>query len=136
MAITSNNDIARAIYLATLGKTGSEQSDVIRKVVNFLSKKRLLSKSEDILARLSKIINQEEGRIIAKVTSPEKLDSKMRVHLEQELKKRYKANEVVLVENLNKELLGGIKVEVNDEVIDLSIKNRIAKLQEHLIKSA
>ncbi len=134
MAATSNNDIARAIYLATRGKAGVEQSDVLRKVVNFLSRKRLLSKSDEILSRLDKMINQEEGRVIAKVSSPEKLDSRMKTHLEQELKKRYRANEIVLREIFNKELIGGIKVEVNDEIIDLSIKNRIGKLQAYLIK--
>ncbi len=136
MAAISNNDIARAIHLTIGGKSGGEQSVAVGQIIKFLSKRRLLSKTPDILSRLSKIINQEEGRIVAKVSSPEKLDSKMRTHLEQALKKRYSAKEVILAETLNKELLGGIKIEVNDEVIDLSIKNRIGKLQAYLIQTA
>ena len=73
---------------------------------------------------------------MAKVWSVEKLDHKTKLHLEHALKKRYSAEHVVLSENIDPKLLGGIKVEVNNEVIDLSIKNKIEKLQEHLIKSA
>ena len=95
-----------------------------------------MSKSRDILSILDKMINQEEGRVIAHVSSAEKLDPKMKIDIEESLKKRYKANEVIIAETLNKELLGGIKIEVNDEVIDLSIKSRIEKLQTYLTKSA
>ena len=41
----------------------------------------------------------------------------------------------MLVESLDSKLLGGLKVEVNNEIIDLSIKNKIGKLQKYLTKS-
>ena len=39
------------------------------------------------------------------------------------------------LENLNEKLLGGFKIEVNNELIDLTLKNKIYRLQEHLIRS-
>ena len=135
MALISNNDIARSIYLMSKDKSQSERVVLSEKVVKFLSRRRLLSKSGDILSRLQKIVNEDEGRIVAKVSSIEKLSHARKTNLEHDLKKRYFAKHVILEENINTELIGGIKVEVNDEVIDLSIKNRIQKLQEHLTKS-
>jgi len=135
MAVLSHNDIARAIYLMSKGKSDAEQSGISSKVVKFLSRRRLLSQAPHILTQLSKIMNQEEGRIVAKVSSVEVLNSQTKVSLEQSLKKRYGAKEVVLKESLDPKLLGGIRVEVNSEVIDLSMKNRIEKLQEYLKKS-
>jgi F-type H+-transporting ATPase subunit delta len=132
MAVTSNNDIARAIYLMFKDKSSSEQKNISEKVVKFLFKKRLLSKAPEILLRLKKIINGEEGRIEVKVSSPEALNHQTKIHLEQVLKKRYLVKEVVFVENIDKKLLGGIKIEVNDEVVDLSVKNKIEKLKEYL----
>ena len=133
MTTISNNDIARTIYMMSKDQ---EQADVSKNVVKFLFRKRLLSKSPEILSQLRKIINKEEGRIVAKVSSVERLDSKMKIDLEHALKKRYSAKEVVFAESINEKLLGGVKIEVNNEVIDLSVKNKIQKLQEHLIKSA
>lgn len=136
MAAISNNDIARAIYLATKDKSHAEQSALLPKVVQFLRRRRLMSKAPEILRSLKSIINQAEGRIEARVLSVEKIDHKLKTHLEHTLKKRYRAQELVLHEVSDQKLLGGIKVEVNDEVIDLSIKNRIEKLQEYLTRPA
>ena len=136
MTIISNNNIARAIYLATEGKNDAEQSLIFPKVIQFLFRRRLLSKAPDILLHLNKIINGEEGRIVAKISSRDNLNEKIKRELAHALTKRYSAKEVVLSEVLDKKLLGGFKVEINDEVIDLTIKNKIGKLQEYLISSA
>ncbi|OGI68483.1 ATP synthase F1 subunit delta [Candidatus Nomurabacteria bacterium RIFCSPHIGHO2_01_FULL_42_15] len=132
MTVISNNDIARAIYSGAKEKHGHELSLYQKNVVNFLFRKRLLSKAPEILSQLRKIINKEEGRIIAKVSSVEKLSHKIKEDLTHSLKKRYSAKEVILEEKLDEKLIGGIKLEVNNEVIDLSVKNKIGKLQEHL----
>ena len=134
MTTTSNNDIARAIYLMFKDKSSSEQKNISEKVVKFLFRRRLLSKAPDILSRLKKIINNADGRLEVKISSVEALSHQVKTHLEQPLKKRYLVKEVVLKEYIDKKLLGGLKIEVNDEVIDLSIKNKIEKLQEYLIK--
>jgi F-type H+-transporting ATPase subunit delta len=134
MATLSNNDIARAIYLVSRDKTNTELHDIDKKVVKFLARRRLLSKSRDILERLSKIINYENERIVVKVSSPKKLKEESKKELTLLLKKRYGAREIVLVETLDEKLLGGIRVEVNDEIIDLTVKNKIKKLQEHLTR--
>ncbi len=135
MTVISNNNIARAIYLASKDKPHAEHSVFFKNVVNFLSRKRLLSKAPDILARLDKIINEDKGVIVAKVTSVEKINDDTNKEIAQILARRYSGKEIDLEENLDEKLIGGYKIEVNDEVIDLTIKNRIAKLQAYLTKS-
>ena len=130
MATLSNNNIAQAIYLAS--KTEGRSEQFFSNVVRFLFRRRLLSKAPDILLRLNKIINDKEGRVVAKVSSRSNLNEKMKEELVHALAKRYAAKEIVLDEHLDEKLLGGFKVEVGDEVIDLTIKNRIGKLQEYL----
>jgi len=134
MATISNNDIARAIYLSAKDISTSEQSVLFPKITQFLYRKRLLSQAPDILARLDKIINKEDERIIIKISSKEPLHENIKKEITHILKERYSAQKVILVENLDEKLLGGFKLEVNDEVIDLTIKNKIGKLQEYLTK--
>ena len=136
MTIISNNNIAHAIYSATKGKNDAEQSLIFPKVIQFLFRRRLLSKAPDILLHLNKVINGEEGKIVAKISSRDNLNEKIKRELAHALTKRYSAKEVVLSEVLDEKLLGGFKVEINNEVIDLTIKNKIGKLQEYLISSA
>ena len=128
-----NNDIARAIYLSLKDKTGDGLSVAFKSVVEFLARKRLLSKAKDILAHLSNIINKENGVLEAHVTSAHKLEEKAKQELANYLKKRYSAREVILAETHDKRLLGGVRVEANYEVIDNTVKNKILALQTHLI---
>lgn len=132
MTAVSSKNIAHAIYLASKDKSHEEQSLVVKKTLQFLIKKRLLSKTKDILSHLKKIINEHEGVIEAKVYSSEKINEKTSSGLTQALIKRYSVREVRLVEILDKKLIGGLKIEVNNEIIDLTLKNRMKKLQEHL----
>jgi F-type H+-transporting ATPase subunit delta len=133
MAI-SHKDIARSIYEGSKDHQGDESS-YYKDVVRFLNKRRLLSKSPSILAHLKKIINTEQGILEAKVSTAVRLGATERYSLIQELKTRYKAKDVVLQEVINESLLGGMRVEVGDEVIDLSTKGKILKLQTYLMRS-
>lgn len=132
MAVISNNDIAQALYSSIKGKTGDDYAQSLKNATNFLYKKKLLSKSGAIMDALAKIIDKEEHRIAAKITSTEPLTEATRTHLASSLKERYKADKVVFNERIDPRLLGGLKVEVGDEVIDLSIANKLKKLQKHL----
>ena len=132
MAAISNNDIARAIYMVIKDKNSADQPPVVKKIVHFLARRHLLGRTTPILLQLRKIIDTEENRTIVKVSSAGKLGERTVTHLAEILKKRYSTNKIALVESIDKGLLGGIRLEVNDEVIDLSIKRKITKLQEYL----
>jgi F-type H+-transporting ATPase subunit delta len=135
MTAISNKNIAEAIYLTTEGGSHLEQPLIFKKVIQFLVKRRLLRKAPDILLHLNKIINDREGRVIAKVSSKNNLSGRIKQELTHLLAKHYSAKEITLVSNLDEKLLGGFKIEVNDEVIDLTIKNKISKLEEYLTKN-
>ncbi len=135
MTKISNNDIARAIYLSSKDKSTHELVIHNRNVLNFLYRKHLLSRSNNILAKLEEIINRENHIQIVRLKTREKLKEHTRHLLESFLKKRYKAEEIVFKENINDEWLGGVRIEAGDEIIDLTVKNKIKKLQEHLIRS-
>jgi|SRR3989344_5665977 len=134
MAKISYNSIARAIYLAAKDKHGGERATVMHRAVDMLYRKGLLSKAPEILSELEKIANLDDGRIVAKVSSATRLANITKSHLADSLKKRYKAQHVVLDEAINENLLGGFRIEVNNEVIDLSARNKINTLQAYLTK--
>ncbi len=133
MATISNKEIANAIFKATEGKTGRELHGTILNIVSFLNKKRLISKSASILTDLRKIVNKKEGIVEVKLTYAGKLTRDAKHHIEHALKKRYKARDVILHDSIDESLVGGFRIEAEDEVIDLSIKERVNKLKEHLI---
>lgn len=133
MATISINNIARAIYESSIGKDGAELDVVTKKAVDLISKKHLMSKSKEILNQLEKIVDKHEEVIRAKISSKIKLDKKITDEIDDFIKKRYKAKNTVLEFIIDEKLLGGIKIEVGDEIIDTTLKNKIKKLQNYLI---
>lgn len=135
MAKLSHNEIAQSIYLLTKDKSGKELKEVLEKVVSFMERKRLLGKSEAIMSSLQKIIYKKEGIVEVGVRSVKGLSNHAKHELKDGLEKRYHAKEIIWKEGIDESLLGGVRIEVDDEVIDLTLKNKVAKLQEHLTRT-
>jgi F-type H+-transporting ATPase subunit delta len=51
-----------------------------------------------------------------------------------ELKKIYQKNSVIFEERIDMRLIGGFRLEIGEEIIDLSISNKLQKLQKYLTK--
>jgi F-type H+-transporting ATPase subunit delta len=133
MATISINNLARAIYESSKDKDGAELDAVMKNAVSIISKKHLLSKSKEIITQLEKIADKNDGVIRAKISSKIKLEQKAVTEIEDFIKKRYKAQNTVLEFQIDEKLLGGIKIEIGDEIIDTTLKNKIKKLQNYLI---
>lgn len=134
MKIRSTKTVAEAIYQATRGKSGAELTHAVRNSLEFMDKNQLLSKKNEILAHLEMIIDTDEKVVRAKVMSADVLSKKMIEELEESLKKRYKAKSIEIDVEKDESLINGIKIEVQDEVIDLTLRNQLHQLQEYLIK--
>ncbi|HEU0085932.1 MAG TPA: ATP synthase F1 subunit delta [Candidatus Paceibacterota bacterium] len=134
MKSTAYNDLALAIYETLEGKKGEEFGRAMKDVVRFLAKRRLLREARNILAKVEKIANEKEGILKARISSATPLPEESKRLLREMLKKKYLANEVELLESQNKDLLGGFRIEANDEVLDNTIRGKIKKLERQLIK--
>lgn len=133
MATISTNNLARAIYESSIGKDGVEVDIIAQKSVDLISKKHLMSKSKEILTLLEKIVDEKDEVVRAKISSRVKLDKKIIDEIEYFIKKKYKAKNTLLEFKINEALLGGIKIEIGDEIIDGTLKNRVKQLQDYLI---
>jgi len=133
MATISVNNIASAIYESSQGKDGAELDIVMKKAVNLISKKHLMSKSKEILNQLERIIDKKDGVVRAKISSRIKIDKKITDEIEDFIKKRYQVKHTVLEFTVDEKLLGGMRIEIGDEIIDMTTRNKIKKLQNYLI---
>lgn len=134
MATISNNNIAEAIYFLSKDKNEKDISILIDNVIKFLIRKRLLSKSKDILNQLEKISNKEEGIVIVRLKSSKRLNENIRNEIQRIIQNKYNAQNVILKEEIDESVLGGFKLEIKDEIIDLTVSNKLKKLQEYLIR--
>jgi F0F1-type ATP synthase delta subunit len=123
MATISIKNLSKAIYESSYNKEGIELDKTIEKAVELISRKHLMGKSKEIIKELEKIIDKEEKIIRAKVSSKNKINDKSISEIENFIKKKYKTENTIVEYQIDKELLGGIKIEVGDEIIDTTLKN-------------
>ena len=135
MASISIKNLAHAIYDSSLDKEGIELDSIVEKSVIFIRDKNLLGKKKEILEELENIINKKNGIIKARISSSEKLNEVNRKEVEDFIKKKYKANEVIMEQETNPKLLGGIKIEIGDDIIDTTLSNKIHQLKNYLNKN-
>lgn len=132
MAKISPKNIAEAIYSATEGKSGSGLDAVVKRSAQMLRDKRMLGKSEEVLGALRDIVDKNTGIVRAKVITAKVMPLGERKKLEGEIKEKYKAQKVVSEFFEKAELLGGVRVEVGDEVLDNTYKNKLQQLEKFL----
>ncbi|HTE48691.1 MAG TPA: F0F1 ATP synthase subunit delta [Candidatus Paceibacterota bacterium] len=135
MSKISPKNIAEAIYKATEGKSGVVLAEILHRGAQMIQNKRMIGKSDEILKTLQNIQDIETGTVRAKVTTAKKISHEERNKIEHEVKEKYKGKSVVSEFFEKEELLGGMRVEVGDEVLDTSYKSALMKLKDFLIQA-
>ncbi len=133
MSNVSIKNIAEAIYESSQDKKDEDLSNILKNAVNLIHKKHLINKSREILLELDKIINKKEERAKAIISLKTEIDKNLQEEIEDFIKNRYKIKKVTLEFNIDKKLLGGMKIQVGDEIIDTTYKNKLKKLENYLI---
>jgi F0F1-type ATP synthase delta subunit len=135
MATISIKNIAQAIYESSREKDEASLNILMKDVVSLINKKRLITKSDKILKALEKIIDSENNVTRVKMSSHSKLEDKDKKGIEEFIKKKYKSKEVELSIMEDKNLLGGIKIEIGDEILNMTLSNKVQKLQNYLTEN-
>lgn len=134
MSKISPKDIAKAVYEATEGKSGAMLKGTLERGVKMIHNKRMMNRSNDILKALQNIFDKKTGTVRMKVTTAKKIGNEEKKRIENEVKEKYKGKSVVSEFFEKESLLGGMRVEVGDEVLDTSYKSRLENLEKFLMQ--
>ncbi len=85
-----------------------------------------------VRTKAHRILDKLRGRTEASVVSAAPLDPKQSAAIKARLQATY-GGEIVLVEEVDPSLIGGVIVRVGDRVVDGSLANSLARLKEQLI---
>ncbi|MEK7190509.1 MAG: F0F1 ATP synthase subunit delta [Patescibacteria group bacterium] len=132
MVKISPKNIAEAVYEATEGKSGQNLALTLRRSVQVLAGKRMLGRSGEVLGALQNIFDKKTGTVRMKVTTAKPLGPLEKSKLESQVKEKYKM-QIVLGEFFEKEeLLGGTRIEIGDEILNDTYRNKLEQLENFL----
>ena len=112
------------------------QGKIDQKVLNFLFlliDKQRFNMLPEIQDELNKLVNKLKGIVVAEISSASALDNETLEKLKQKLENILTKDKKILVESkIEPELIGGIKVKMDDLVFDGSIKGKLENLKRRL----
>lgn len=117
-----------------INKVFSGEIDVL--VINFLkllTDKNKFSIFDDVLEAYNKLIDSIDNIKRISVTSAVTMPEDAKSRLKQKLEEKLKAN-VVLDLNINKDIIAGLVIKIDDNIIDMSLKHKLEDLSKSIMR--
>ena len=141
-AVSANPDVRRAVgdpnfsadqvyglFAAASGDLAGEEQNFLRVLIE----NDRLSALPEIAAIYEDLKNEREGVVEALITTAFPLDKSQLDALVQEIEARFKRKVQPQV-SVDAALIGGVRMQVGDEVIDGSVRGRLAAMAAALVK--
>lgn len=123
------DDAAKGDLVTTLLE--DRASDATTLIVSSLVQQPRDRRVRQLLIRAERIVATERGRVVARVTAAAPLSFAQVVRLREVLARKY-GKEVSLNTVIDSSVVGGIRVQIGDDVIDASVSSRLADLRQRL----
>ncbi len=119
--------VTRKQLAATIaGQIGKlPERKLAKSIAAYLIAERQTKDIESLLRDVKKLRAERQGLVEADVTSAFPLSSSIK----REIKKILEADKLLLNEIIDKNVLGGVRVESNDLLLDLTVRSRLNQLK-------
>lgn len=121
------DDKRRIINLAFADKVGRP----VLGLLNVLVEKRREPLFDEIVAQFDILLDRNQGRLKVQVTTARKLDTELADALRRAIEQRTNQS-VVLQERVDPEVIGGMRVNVGDRVIDGTVRRTLQDMRRTL----
>lgn len=121
------------LYRMTKDLEKSKILEFIKKFVKLLARKNALKFSKRIIDEFKKYYNKQNGILEIEVKSVKGLETDFEKKLKEKFKKSWKVAEVDLKSLIDKSLIGGLVLGIDDMIIDGSLKGNLKKIKEKMI---
>ncbi len=125
---------AKTLLELTDGKTEQTVSDVVKKFAEVLKKDGQIKNAGKIIEKFSEVYNAKHEIVEADVTSSRELSRDKINQIENFVKDKYSAKEVIVKNIIDEKIKGGIIIKVGDEVLDGSVSAQLKRLEKELVK--
>lgn len=133
MAKTIDRQLAKALYQLVESATKADLDRVLTNFVVYLKTIGALSRWSVIAELYRHYWQKEQGIIEAEIVSARPLNKKQLAMLANELTIMTAAKQVVLIEKINPEILGGFIIKLPDRLLDASYQRQVRNLQAKLL---
>ena len=128
----SVNQYAKTLLELTDGKTEQEVSDIVKKFADILKKDGQIKNTPKIIEKFSELYNAKHRIVEVIMTTRQKSENQSIKEIEEFVKKKYDAKEIIIKNVIDEKIKGGIIIKVGNEVLDGSVSGQLKKLKKIL----
>jgi F-type H+-transporting ATPase subunit delta len=134
VAVLANNPKISAEDLSKLlsGMVKTKLDDKVSAFLRLINQNHRLAALPEIAAQFELLKNQSEGAAEILITSAFPLEGDALNSLLASLKKRFGGKELRPTIEVDPSLIGGVRIQVGDEVLDSTVKAQLATMQASL----
>lgn len=125
------DEAAKRNMLATLSEGTSQ---VVSNLIQMTYDYRRIQNLPAIITKYEELVNEAAGVVNAEVQTAVPLSDEQVTRLKEQLVQRYQANEVRLTQIVDEDLLGGVIVKANDQILDGSLATKLAAIRQSIIR--
>jgi ATP synthase F1 delta subunit len=133
MAKIIDRQLAKALYQLTESVTKADLDQILTKFVTYLTTIGAVSRWPVIAELYRQYWQAEQGIIEAEIVSARPLNKKQLAALAKQLAVVTAAKQVLLIEKINPEILGGFIIKLPDRLLDASYQRQVRNLQAKLL---
>lgn len=123
---------AIGLFNSIADKDGNEIKNIVNNFVSLLIENNDLSKAGKISEIFSSLWNKKNKIIESEIVTAKKLDEKSLASLKNFLINQSKAEEIIIKEKIDKNILGGVIIKYDDKILDKSLKTKIRNLKKSI----
>lgn len=116
-----------ALYEITKGKHAADLSRVLKEFVALIVRDRKLKQIDKIIVEFEKYTKQQKGIVELEITSARKLDDTTIAAVKKVFGEKTEA-----ITNTDESLIGGVRVKMEDRILDGSIITQLRALKSQL----
>ena len=130
----SAKQYALALYELIKGKDKKELDQILDNFIREIINAGFSSKFDLILENFNKVWNEKNNEVEAKIVSARELEKSEQNFITNMIKEKTKAKKVSLDMKIDPLIIGGMKIEYNGKVLDLSFREKLKQLKSELNK--
>lgn len=130
----SAKQYAQILYDLTDGKSKPEIEKTAFDFARYIYRNRKLKIAGKIIEQFASIHDKKKAIVEVEAATRKKLDDAEVKKIKHFVKDKYGAKKVVLKNVVDEKIKGGIVLKVGDEVIDGSVRGKLERLKEMLVK--
>ncbi len=130
----SAKQYAQALYDITEGKDDVQIKTIIARFVSYMRDAGDLKKVREVISQFSIVYNERNSITEVIVTTRYPLSDNEKERVRAFIAKQYEKQNIVIRQKVKKDIKGGIVIRIGDDVLDGSVRERLAVLNRHLLQ--